>query len=348
MSRRSRTNGCRRQSAAAPISTRPSEVLHEHGGLWFWDESVRDLAQAGFRVMDASTLTTAQRDRMAALIGNCSIELSPRDEFAGDALRKLFDPGTTVFRQSPAQRDASRHRRRLRSTAARRLQSGAPRRGAPSGELHPGQRLSATGSGRGRGRTHPAHRRRREPGRAVPRRTRSAGDRRHRAARHRSCLVCRLSRKDIRQSMRSALDARIAGQGGARWQRSGLDVSLVTQFGFEAEPILRWIAAQRAQGIDVPRACRNCRTGSCRDLGEVRRPLRHRCVAARVGPRPYGFRAHHGGSRTRSADQRNRYRRRRECCNRGPAPIYLRGCAPHSELDHGANKTANWLKQLRP
>jgi methylenetetrahydrofolate reductase (NADPH) len=36
-------------------------------------------------------------DRTAELIANCSIELSPRDEFAGEALRKLFGPGTTVF-----------------------------------------------------------------------------------------------------------------------------------------------------------------------------------------------------------------------------------------------------------
>ena len=43
----------------------------------------------------------------------------------------------------------------------------------------------------------------------------------------------------------------VAGQGGAGRQR-GLAVSLVTQFGFEAEPILRWIAASAQQGIDCP------------------------------------------------------------------------------------------------
>jgi methylenetetrahydrofolate reductase (NADPH) len=32
----------------------------------------------------------------------------------------------------------------------------------------------------------------------------------------------------------------------------GLEVSLVTQFGFEAAPILRWIAALRAQDIVCP------------------------------------------------------------------------------------------------
>src|SRR4029077_19719174 len=36
-----------------------------------------------------------------ALIGNCSIELSPRDELAGEALRRLLDPGTSVFVNHP-------------------------------------------------------------------------------------------------------------------------------------------------------------------------------------------------------------------------------------------------------
>jgi methylenetetrahydrofolate reductase (NADPH) len=35
-------------------------------------------------------------------------------------------------------------------------------------------------------------------------------------------------------------------------RRQGLDVSLVTQFGFDAAPILRWIAALRAQDITCP------------------------------------------------------------------------------------------------
>ena len=35
-------------------------------------------------------------------------------------------------------------------------------------------------------------------------------------------------------------------------RRQGLEVSLVTQFGFDAAPILRWIAALRAQDIACP------------------------------------------------------------------------------------------------
>ena len=40
-------------------------------------------------------------DRAAELIAHCSIELSPRDEYAGEALRKLHDPGATVFVNHP-------------------------------------------------------------------------------------------------------------------------------------------------------------------------------------------------------------------------------------------------------
>jgi methylenetetrahydrofolate reductase (NADPH) len=35
-------------------------------------------------------------------------------------------------------------------------------------------------------------------------------------------------------------------------RRRGLAVSLVTQFGFEAAPILSWIAAQRGMGVTCP------------------------------------------------------------------------------------------------
>ena len=49
------------------------------------------------------------------------------------------------------------------------------------------------------------------------------------------------------RTLQAALQAKVA----LAHQR-GLDVSLVTQFGFEAEPIRRWIAAQRALGIVCP------------------------------------------------------------------------------------------------
>ena len=49
-------------------------------------------------------------------------------------------------------------------------------------------------------------------------------------------------------------------------RRQGLEVSLVTQFGFEAAPILRWIAALRATGIAL-RASRLVVDHSARTFG---------------------------------------------------------------------------------
>jgi len=45
--------------------------------------------------------TSRKAERIVELVGGCSIELSPRDEFAGERLRDLFDPGTVVFVNSP-------------------------------------------------------------------------------------------------------------------------------------------------------------------------------------------------------------------------------------------------------
>src|SRR5215470_9361359 len=42
-----------------------------------------------------------QRHRMAELVAGCSIEVSPRDDFAGERLRELLDPGRTVFVNHP-------------------------------------------------------------------------------------------------------------------------------------------------------------------------------------------------------------------------------------------------------
>ena len=45
--------------------------------------------------MDAADVR--HRQRIAELVGACSIELPPRDEFAGAGLHELLQPGTTVF-----------------------------------------------------------------------------------------------------------------------------------------------------------------------------------------------------------------------------------------------------------
>ena len=42
------------------------------------------------------------RHRGAELVAACSIEITPRDDLAGDRLREFLDPGTTVFVNYPA------------------------------------------------------------------------------------------------------------------------------------------------------------------------------------------------------------------------------------------------------
>jgi methylenetetrahydrofolate reductase (NADPH) len=200
--------------------------------------------------MDAATLTTAQRQRAAALIGDCSIELSPRDEFAGEALRKLLAPGTSVFVNHPSSVThhdivaacARLHRagfvpvphvaaRRLASftQAGDFLQRAAGEAGvdrvlliggddSPVGPFKSGLDLLATGLIERHGIGQVAFGGYPEGHPAID-----------------------------AQTLDAALRAKVALA-----RQGGLAVSLVTQFGFEAEPILRWIAAQRAPGVDCP------------------------------------------------------------------------------------------------
>ena len=189
-------------------------------------------------------------DRVAELIGACSIELSPRDDLAGDALRKLLEPGWTVFVNHPASvthHDIVAACARLRRAgfipmphvAARRLasftqasdflQRVADEAGVdsiliiggddtPVGPFRSSLDLLATGVVERYGIRHVALGGYPEGHPAIDART-----------------------------LQAALQAKVA----LAHQR-GLDVSLVTQFGFEAEPIRRWIAAQRALGIVCP------------------------------------------------------------------------------------------------
>jgi methylenetetrahydrofolate reductase (NADPH) len=200
--------------------------------------------------MDAIPLTGRQRQLAAALVGDCSIELSPRDELAGDALRKLLVAGTTVFVNHPASvthhdivAACARMRRAgfvpVPHVAARRLASftqandflqravgeaGVDRilliggDDSPVGPFRAGLDLLATGVVERQGIDHVAFGGYPEGHPAIDYHTLDA-----------------------------ALQAKVALA-----RQGGLAVSLVTQFGFEAQPILRWIAAQRAHGIDCP------------------------------------------------------------------------------------------------
>jgi methylenetetrahydrofolate reductase (NADPH) len=200
--------------------------------------------------MDASTHAMEHRHRMAKLIGECSIELSPRDEFAGDALRRLLDPGSIVFVNHPpsvTHHDIVAACARLSRAgfvpvphvAARRLASftqasdflhrAAGEAGvgsalliggddSPVGPFHSSLDLLATGVVERNGINGVAFAGYPEGHPAIDGRT-----------------------------LQAALQAKVA----LAHQR-GLEVSLVTQFGFEAGPILRWIASLRAQGILCP------------------------------------------------------------------------------------------------
>ena len=200
--------------------------------------------------MDATTLTAPQRQRAAALIGDCSIELSPRDEFAGDALRRLRDPGTSVFINHPSSvthHDIVAACSRLRRAGFEPVPHVAARRLASFTQASDFlQRASSE---------------------AAVRRILLIGGDDSPAGPFRSSLDLLatgvVERNAVGQvafagypeghpaidtaSLDAALNAKVALA-----RQSGLGISLVTQFGFEAAPILRWITALRARGIEAP------------------------------------------------------------------------------------------------
>ena len=185
------------------------------------------------------------------LLATASIELSPRDPFAGEALRDLFAPQTTVFVSHPpsaAWGDIVAACVRLRRAgfepiphiAARRLDSietavdflrratdeadvgdvlligGDP--DWPAGPFRDALTLLATGLIECHGIEH----------------VRFAGY----PEGHRLISEGALDR---------ALDAKLALA-----KQRGLNASLVTQFAFEAAPIQRWLAGLRGRGIECP------------------------------------------------------------------------------------------------
>ncbi len=199
--------------------------------------------------MGASALPTQQR--IAELVGACSIELSPRDEFAGQRLRELFDSGTTVFVNAPpsathadlvtacahlqrAGFDVVPHvvtrqlagfteandflRRLVEEAGVTRvllLGGDTPR---PLGPFHSALALLSTGV----------------------------------VERHGIAAVAFAGYPEGHPHIGSgALHAALLAKLEVARQR-GLATSLVTQFGFEAQPIQRWIAARRAEGITCP------------------------------------------------------------------------------------------------
>jgi methylenetetrahydrofolate reductase (NADPH) len=192
-----------------------------------------------------------QDRRAAQLIGAASIEMSPREELAGPALREWLDAGTSVFINHPAgvtHHDIIAACRKLQRAgfmpvphvAVRRLASFTQARDfieraageaavksvlltggdadRPVGPFEASFDLLATGviEQYGIGEVMFAGYPEGHP------------------------------RIDAR-TLDGALDAKIA----LAYQR-GLEASLITQFGFDAEAIRRWIAVLRARGISCP------------------------------------------------------------------------------------------------
>jgi methylenetetrahydrofolate reductase (NADPH) len=189
--------------------------------------------------------------RAMMLLRGCSIELSPRDAFAGPALRGLLASGTLVFVNNPpsvTQGDIVAACKRLTGSGFSAVPHVVVRRLASftdasdflsrlAGEAGVEQMLLLGGD--------------------VPRPTGpfvgafdllSTGVVERRGI-HRIAFA---GYPEGHPHITSAtLEAALLAKVELA-QTRGLEVSLVTQFGFEAEPIVAWIAAQRARGILCP------------------------------------------------------------------------------------------------
>src|SRR5215831_8104062 len=192
-----------------------------------------------------------RHERAAELVAECSIEISPRDEFAGERLRELLDPGRTVFVNHPGgvtHHDIVGACARLRCAGFNPVPHVAVRRLASFTQANDFlQRATAEAGVRG----------------ALI----IGGDPDHPVGPFPDAYDLLASGLVERHGLREVafagypeghpriaartLDEALRGKV-ALARRRGLDVSLVTQFGFEAAPILRWIATLRAQDIACP------------------------------------------------------------------------------------------------
>jgi len=193
----------------------------------------------------------AQRRRVTELVAGCSIEISPRDDFAGERLRELFDPGMTVFVNHPASvthHDIVAACARLRYAgfdpvphiAVRRLASFTQandflQRAAAEAEVKAAMIIGGD----------PDH-----PVGPFPDAydLLASGLVEHHGLH--SVAFAGYPEGHPRIASRALDEALPAKVTLAR--RQGLGVSLVTQFGFDATPILRWIAGLREQDMVCP------------------------------------------------------------------------------------------------
>jgi methylenetetrahydrofolate reductase (NADPH) len=192
-----------------------------------------------------------QRHRVAELVATCSIEISPRDDFAGERLCELLDPGVTVFVNHPGSvthHDIVAACARLRRAGFNPVPHIAVRRLASFTQANDFlQRATAEAD--------------------VNTALVIGGDPDHPAGPFPDALDLMASGLIERHSLREvafagypeghpriatrALDEALRSKVALARQQ-GLEVFLVTQFGFAATPILRWTATLRDQGIACP------------------------------------------------------------------------------------------------
>ena len=192
-----------------------------------------------------------QRRRVTELVGACSIEVSPRDELAGERLCEVLAPGRTVFVNHPG---SVTHHDIVAACAGLR-------RGGFEPVPHIAVRRLASF-------TQASDFLQRAVGEAqVGAALIIGGDPDHPVGPFPDSSDLLVSGLIERHGLRAVAFAgypeghpRIAARTldealrtkVALARRQGLDVSLVTQFGFDAAPILRWIVALRATGILCP------------------------------------------------------------------------------------------------
>lgn len=198
-----------------------------------------------------SVRSAANAGRVRELIAAASIELSPCDELAGDGLRNLFPPGSTVFISHPPSADYSG----IVTACARLRKAGfvpvphiAARRLASLEDAEDFLRRAAGEA-------------------AVEDVLLIGGDPDWPAGPFRDSLTLLIGGilechgiERVRfagypeghpyistKALDAALDAKLALA-----KERGLAASVVTQFGFEPAPIERWIAGLRSRGVNCP------------------------------------------------------------------------------------------------
>jgi methylenetetrahydrofolate reductase (NADPH) len=192
-----------------------------------------------------------QRHRATELVAACSIEISPRDDFAGERLRELLEPGMTVFVNHPGSvthHDIVAACARLRHAGFNPVPHIAVRRLASFTQANDFlQRAAAEAE--------------------VKAAMIIGGDPDHPVGPFPDAYDLLASGLVGHHGLRSVAFAgypeghpRIAARAldealrakVALAHRQGLEVTLVTQFGFDAAPILSWITALRTQDIVCP------------------------------------------------------------------------------------------------